>query len=349
MSEKLENNYKVLEEEIINKLIDKKFINLFVDFIISNSLEVEFNEILTFISKAKREDIILSSWNFLYQISAYFSKEKNRELFELYLLKNTKIDNDNMNFYLKIISDINKFYLGNNIYNKPIFKWDKLEPVNNLWRNKAENIQIKIQDYVSKLLILNYLYKLYFKIWKVTYQLLKSEEFIYWNNLENISLLDLVWVLNVNQESRKVVELTLSKFQSYKITNIYDIFDISWKKIFFLEFLDWNIKRKALIDAFWNLLELQWIFDLEEFKLIKVQVGNDIFIKLDWRWIIDKDFKLLEYDKIWIDNIQEQKLNWKKYLINWKIILNWDEFERYLIDNYISFNTSDIQIEEIYK
>ena len=88
---------------------------------------------------------------------------------------------------------------------------------------------------------------------------------------------------------------------------------------------------------------------MEEFKLIKVQVGNDIFIKLDWRWIIDKDFKLLEYDKIWIDNIQEQKLNWKKYLINWKIILNWDEFERYLIDNYISFNTSDIQIEEIYK
>lgn len=355
MSEILQNNQSSFEKTIINELIDKKFISHFIDFINKNNLENDFFEILNFISKAKREDIILNSANFLYKISIYFSIEANRELFKLFLVNENNLinednlNNEDMNFYLKILSDIDKFYSWKNIYNSSIYKNIKIEPVNNIWYTILENTKIKIQDYISKILILNSLDVILFNVWDSEYKLFKSDEFIYGNNLENISLLDLIWVLNINQESRKKIEIVVSKFQSYKITNIYEIFDISWKKIMFLEFLDWSSKIKAIIDAFWNLLEMKWIFDLENFRLEKVQIWRDIFLKLDWKWIIDKDFKLLEYNNIKIYTILEQTLNWKKYLLNWKELLDWEKFEKYLINNYIAFNTSDIELETIFE
>lgn len=346
MEKVIEQNY---EELVINELSNREVIKVLVDFIIEYNLQDEFYKVLVFISRAKREDIILNGGIIIYKISSYLSNINNRELFKKFLIENESIWDDNRNFYLKILSNIDSFHLGTKPFNRPIYNWEKLDPVNNLWKTPVENIRIKVQDYISKLLILNgFKDNLFFKIWNKAYYLFKSNEYIYWSNLENISLLDLVWTLNVNQESRKVVELTLSKFQSYKVTNIYDIFDISWKKIIFLEFLVWKRRIKALIDAFWNLLELQWIFDLEKFKLEKVQVWRDIFIKFDWTWIIDKDFNLLKYNKINIDNIYKKNLNWTKYLINWTNLVEWDEFEKYLMNNYIAFNTSDIEVQEIY-
>lgn len=334
--------------------------------------ELKHNDFFSLIENYFKINSIDTSWKDVDKsISIFLKDEKNRYKIEEYLINNSNLNNESLNYNLKILKDIDDFYKWRG------WKNYEFQVANNINFKKSEEelfIQ-KSQENIVKSLIqkwntinrVQYVLendisvKLGYDTWMMValdFFKLKINNSLFTMDLNEMDAKDLLIMMNAWKDN-KVKNLSFDYFVDWKIVDILSFYDFYWKKIVNINYIErndvkWKIKDCYLTDD-WEILNLQgkyyirklfWEIDVLWKKFVWAWITNNLEFMLDLtnKPVIIKKEYLKSYKK------SNLKYNWEDYyeINNWEIIISENEF-RSILDKYVSFDIDNSLVEEIYE
>jgi len=336
--------------------------------------ELKQNDFFSLIEKYFKINKIDITWENIDSFIAVFLKdEENRYEIEEFLINYNNLNNDSLNFNLKILSDIDNFYKWNNSKNY------EYQIANNIDFKKTEDQLFleKSQENIVKKLIQEWNIKnriqyvleedlslrLNLKKWTLTaldfFKIkINGVTKIFTKDLNQMDGKDLLLMMNVWKDS-KIKHLEFDYFSDWLITEIVSFNDFYWKKIIGINYIDNNDKGTKIKGCYltddWDILSLDGKYYIRRF-FWEIDV---LWKKFVWAWItnsfefmLDLTFKPIIIWNIYLKTFEKINMSfkWNNYFMlnNWEMIISENDFIASL-DKYVSFDIDNSLVEEIYE